>query len=385
MSTAEASLHLVPIYGTRPEAIKVAPIVAAAARHPAIVCSPVVTGQHREIVDQVNELFGMRPVTDLDVFTHGVGLETTTARVLERVTPVLRRLAPDVVLVQGDTTSAFAAALAAFYLSIPVVHLEAGLRTSSLASPFPEEGNRRLLTQIASLHLAPTAGNRANLLRSGIPEDDIVVTGNTVIDALVGTVAARVPLADPHLAPIEDLTGPLILVTAHRRESWGEPMRRSARAVATVARRRPDALVVLPMHPNPTVRAVLEPELAGIPNVVLTEPLGYSDLANVLARSTLVVTDSGGLQEEAPALGKPVLVLRENTERPEAVAAGTARLVGTDEAGIVAAIEELLDDAEVYGAMANAFNPYGDGHAAERAIAAIVERFGHTDAAASAS
>jgi len=289
---------------------------------------------------------------------------------------VLTEACPSLLVVQGDTTTSFTAALAGHYARIPVAHLEAGLRTYDRSSPFPEEINRRLITQIASLHLAPTRQNRDNLLAEGVAPNEIVVTGNTVIDSLHWTTQQQCSLSDPAVAAVIDSGRPLVLVTAHRRESWGEPMAQIGRAVATIARRRPELSIVLPLHRNPIVREVLEPALTGIANVVLTEPLDYVEFAHVMKSAHLVLTDSGGVQEEAPSLGKPVLVLRENTERPEAVHAGTARLVGTDEHSIEREVIHLLDDGAAYEDMARAVNPYGDGRAAERATQAIAHFLG---------
>ncbi|BDZ42870.1 UDP-N-acetyl glucosamine 2-epimerase [Paraoerskovia sediminicola] len=364
-------MTVMPVYGTRPEAIKMAPIVQGLDAADGIDCVPVVTGQHREMLDQVNGVFGIVPKVDLDIFAHGQGLEAVTARTLERLTPVLVEHRPDVVVVQGDTTSALAAGLAAFYRKIPVVHVEAGLRTASIASPFPEEGNRRLLTQITSLHLAPTPVSRDNLLRNGVAREDIVVTGNTVIDALLDVTSRPRPFDVPSLARAQEPGRRVVLVTSHRRESWGDPMRRTARAVARLAVERPETLFVLPLHANPLVREIFVPVLGSIPNVLLTDALSYTDFATLTALAEVVLTDSGGVQEEAPSLGKPVLVLREDTERPEAVEAGTARLVGTDEDLIVREVGLLLDDRAAYEEMANAINPYGDGRAAARTVAAI--------------
>jgi len=364
------------VFGTRPEAIKMAPVITALTESTDLSVSPVVTGQHREMLDQVNRAFGIVPVDDLAVFEPGIGLNRLTEKTLAALTPILRARRPDAVMVQGDTTSALAAGLAAFNEQIPVIHLEAGLRTDSIASPFPEEGNRRLLSQISALHLAPTPAARENLLRSGIPAADIAVTGNTVIDALHVTVARDVPFVDPRLVPLADDARRIVLVTSHRRESWGAPMARTAAALATLARQRDDVLFVFPLHANPAVREIFEPVLAPFSNVLLTESLTYTDLCRVLARCTLVVSDSGGLQEEAPALGKPVLVLRDDTERPEAIAAGTAILVGTDPDEIVLNTNRLLDDPTVYATMANARNPFGDGRAAERSVAAVRSFFG---------
>ncbi|WP_145691255.1 non-hydrolyzing UDP-N-acetylglucosamine 2-epimerase [Rhodococcus rhodochrous] len=362
------------VYGTRPEAIKMAPVVTALQRSEVLEPVVAVTGQHREMLDQVNTLFGIEPSHDLDILTQRQGLEAITAKALGGVSDVIAREEPGAVLVQGDTTTCFAAALAAFYCKVPLVHLEAGLRTGDRYNPFPEELNRRLTSQLASLHLAPTPTSRANLLADGIDPGDIVVTGNTVIDALYTVTSQPPSLDNPDLAPL--LGRPMVLVTAHRRESWGEPMACSARAIARLARAFPHMTFLLPAHLNPIVREVLLPPLADLDNVVVTNPLSYSDFALAMAASTIVLTDSGGVQEEAPSLGKPVLVMRETTERPEAVTAGTVRLVGTDEELIVEWVTRLLTQPAAYDEMARAVNPYGDGSAAQRSVAAIEHFFG---------
>jgi UDP-N-acetylglucosamine 2-epimerase (non-hydrolysing) len=362
------------VYGTRPEAIKMAPIVSGlgASRH--LEPLVVVTGQHREMLDQVNELFGIVPAHDLDIIAPRQTLEQITVRALAGLGEVVRSEQPDMIAVQGDTTTSFVAALAAFYEKIPVVHVEAGLRTANPYSPFPEEINRRLTSQVASLHLAPTAISRANLLAENIAPERISVTGNTVIDALLDVVARRLPYSDPVL---ETLAGRrVVLITAHRRESWGPPMARSAQAIARLAQRFPDVVFVLPAHLNPVVREVLLPPLGDLQNVVITEPLPYGQFSRLMQDSHLILTDSGGVQEEGPSLGKPVLVMRDTTERPEAVHAGVVRLVGTDEELIVDEVARLLTDDEWYSAMANAVNPYGDGHAAARSVQAIEHFFG---------
>ena len=364
------------VYGTRPEAIKLAPVVAALRGSPALAPVVAVTGQHREMLDQVHDLFGIRPAHDLAILTQRQTLTDITERVLGGVTALVRAERPDAVLVQGDTTTTFAAALAAFYERVPVVHVEAGLRTRDRYAPFPEELNRRLTTQLATLHLAPTSAARAHLLADGVEPRDIAVTGNTVIDALHEVASRPGPFEDPAVEKVVASGRRVVVVTTHRRESWGEPMREALRAVADTARSHPEVDVVLPTHRNPAVRSVVEAELGGVPNVLLTEPLGYADFARLLRACHLVVTDSGGVQEEAPSLGRPVLVLRDNTERTEAVEAGTVRLVGTRRSGVRAAMSELLDDDEAYAAMATAANPYGDGKAAARCAAAIEELFG---------
>jgi UDP-N-acetylglucosamine 2-epimerase (non-hydrolysing) len=364
------------VFGTRPEAIKVAPLIQALAAAPWSRPVVAVTAQHRRILDQVLELFAICPNYDLDIMRSGQTLTEVTIGALDGLGPVLADADPDLVVVQGDTTTTFTAALASFYRRVPVVHLEAGLRTGDVLSPYPEEMNRRLTSQLASLHLAPTPSARANLLAEGVDPSSVVSTGNTVIDALRWTVGRRMPYRDRELAELDTDPRPVLLVTAHRRESWGEPMTAIGAALADLARSEPDLLVVLPVHPNPRVREALLPAVTGLDNVLVVEPLAYGEFARLLDRATIVLTDSGGVQEEAPSLGKPVLVMRDTTERPEAVAAGTARLVGTDHDQIVANVCSLLHDADAYAAMANAVNPYGDGRAAERSCQAMARFLG---------
>jgi UDP-N-acetylglucosamine 2-epimerase (non-hydrolysing) len=364
------------VFGTRPEAIKVAPLIQALAAAPWSRPVVAVTAQHRRILDQVLELFAICPNYDLDIMRLGQTLTDVTVGALGGLGPVLADADPDLVVVQGDTTTTFAAALTSFYQRVPVVHLEAGLRTGDVLSPYPEEMNRRLTSQLASLHLAPTPSARANLLAEGVDPSSVVVTGNTVIDALHWTVGRRMPYRDRELAELDTDPRPVLLVTAHRRESWGEPMTAIGAALADLAQSQPDLLVVLPVHPNPRVREALLPAVTGLANVLVVEPLAYGEFARLLDRATIVLTDSGGVQEEAPSLGKPVLVMRDTTERPEAVAAGTARLVGTDRDQIVANVCSLLHDVDAYAAMANAVNPYGDGRAAERSCQAMARFLG---------
>jgi UDP-N-acetylglucosamine 2-epimerase (non-hydrolysing) len=359
------------VYGTRPEAIKVAPVIKALEASELLDSVTVVTGQHREMLDQVNEIFGIVPDHDLDIFQHGASLSTIVARVLERLDPVLEAEKPAAVIVQGDTSTSTAAALAAFHRGIPVVHVEAGLRSGNILSPFPEEANRKITSQIAALHLAPTSTSKANLLREGISEDDIVVTGNTVIDALLMTVEKKTPFTDPELEDLADSGRRILLVTTHRRENWGGAMEGVGRALARLARAFPDVQIVLPAHRNPVVREAVLPHLEGLGNVTVTEPLAYGEFTRMLSLATVVLTDSGGVQEEAPSLGKPVLVMRENTERPEAVDAGTVKLIGTDEERIVREVTTLFTDRDAYESMARAANPYGDGAAAGRIVLRI--------------
>ena len=380
MSIGQApTKRVMVIYGTRPEAIKLAPVIRAIGASSRLRPVVTLTGQHRTIVEQVNSMFGIRPDHNLDVIRPRQSLHGLTARVLERLSPALKQERPDAVVVQGDTTSAFAGALAAFYEHVPVVHVEAGLRTGDLYSPFPEEANRRLTGQIATLHLAPTPVSEGNLLRDGISSRRVMVTGNTVIDALLWTVQQHVPYGSQALEAIDATDAPILLVTAHRRESWGQRMRDVASAVAKLARKHPELIVVLPLHPNPVVREALLPALRGLDNVMLVEPMAYGAFARLLQRSTIVLTDSGGVQEEAPSLGKPVLVMRDTTERPEAVSAGTARLVGTDPERVYSAVDQLLTCPRAYKTMANAVNPYGDGRAAQRTTKAIEHMFGFGD------
>ena len=368
--------RIMPIYGTRPEAIKMAPIVKGLQASPDFECVITVTGQHREMLDQVNEIFDITPDHDLNILQPGQTLNGILTRTVEGLDRIFADHAPDAVVVQGDTTTSTAGAIAAFYRGIPVLHAEAGLRSFNLFSPFPEEANRKLTSQIASLHLAPTALSKENLLREAITPEDIVVTGNTVIDALLHTVEKQLPFTDPHLEEIASSGKRVLLVTTHRRENQGEAMRGVGRALARIAEAEPELTIVLPAHRNPVVREAVLPAIEGKPNVVVTEPMAYGEFTRMLSVADIVLTDSGGVQEEAPSLGKPVLVMRENTERPEAVTAGTVKLIGTDEDRIVEEVDTLLHNRAIYDAMANAVNPYGDGRAAERTVAAIAQLFG---------
>ncbi len=351
------------VFGTRPEAIKMAPVVHALAGRAGLDARVCLTNQHQEMLDQVLDLFGVRADHHLQVMTNGQTPTDVTVRVLERLPNVLAELRPAAVLVQGDTTTSFAAALAAFYARIPVGHVEAGLRTWRKDSPFPEELNRQMTTAIADWHFAPTEWAADNLRREGVPPDRIVVTGNTVTDALQW-VAARVPAIPPGIPDLGDTR--LVLVTAHRRESFGAAFRELCEALRALVERNPDVSLVYPVHLNPNVQEPVRAILRDVPRVHLVPPVDYGTMVSLLRRAYLVLTDSGGIQEEAPSLGKPVLVMRDTTERPEGIEAGTARLVGTSKQRIVAEAERLLGDPEAYAAMARAHNPYGDGHAAER-------------------
>lgn len=365
-----------PIYGTRPEAIKMAPIVAALSASSDFDCIVTVTGQHREMLDQVNELFGIVPDHDLDILQPGQSLADILTRTINGLDKLFAAAKPDAVVVQGDTTTSTAGAIAAFYRGIPVIHAEAGLRSHNLFSPFPEEANRKITTQVASLHLAPTSTSKANLLAEGVNPRDIVVTGNTVIDALLTTVGKEVPFTDPQLEELAGSGRRILLVTTHRRENQGNAMRGVGRALARIADAEPELMIVMPVHKNPVVREAVLPAIEGKANVLVTEPLAYGEFTRLIARAHIVLTDSGGVQEEAPSLGKPVLVMRENTERPEALAAGTVKLIGTDEERIVTEVDSLLNDPVAYDAMALAVNPYGDGKAAARTVAAIAQLLG---------
>ncbi|PCC52643.1 non-hydrolyzing UDP-N-acetylglucosamine 2-epimerase [Brevibacterium aurantiacum] len=364
------------VFGTRPEAIKVAPLVRAIESSAALRSRTLVTAQHREMLDQVNELFGIVPDNDLNIMANGQTLNRIASRVIGELDSVLEAELPDAVLVQGDTTTVMGAAIAAFNRRIPVIHLEAGLRSGNLSSPFPEEANRKLTSQISALHLAPTRRSRANLVAEGVAPSDIVVTGNTVIDALHIAVGMNVTPADGAVADYVAADRPKLLVTTHRRENLGSAMEHIGDALATLAESRPDLIILLPAHRNPLVRESVLPRVRNLDNVLVTEPLSYGEFTTVMAASDIVLTDSGGIQEEAPSLGKPVLVMRDNTERPEAVEAGSVALIGTDTRRIVDEISNLLDDANAYRAMSKAINPYGDGMAAARSVAAIEELFG---------
>lgn len=366
---------IMTVYGTRPEAIKVAPVVSALQQDERFESVVVSTGQHREMLEQVNQRFGIEPDYDMALMKPGQGLNELVSRALAGLQIIIEDEQPDVVISQGDTSTAMAAALAGFHCGAEVVHLEAGLRTGNIHSPFPEEANRKLIGQVTSLHLAPTQESRENLRRENIRSKDIVVTGNTVIDALIAASKWEVHFDDPRLAALADTEQKVVLVTTHRRENL-EAMAEIGGAVQDLALSYPQHVFTLPLHLNPQVRNAVMPQVEALPNVIITDPLPYDQFTALMNRAYLVLTDSGGVQEEAPSLGKPVLVMRENTERPEAVVAGTVKLVGTDRDRIVAEAKNLLDQDAAYAAMANAVNPYGDGKAAERAVAAIAQLTG---------
>jgi UDP-N-acetylglucosamine 2-epimerase len=369
-------MRILTVFGTRPEAIKMAPVIRRLAAVPGITPLVCVTAQHRQMLDQVLALFGITPDLDLDVMRAGQGLTYITTAVLERLGEAYRQLQPDRVLVQGDTTTTFAAALAAFYAKVPVGHVEAGLRTGNMYSPWPEEMNRRLTSRIADLHFPPTEQAKRNLLQEGIDPARIVVTGNTVIDALLEALAildadpARLAAIDREL-PRNNPAKRLILVTGHRRENFDGGLERVARGLLRLAARG-DVEIVYPVHLNPTVQLVAETVLGAHPAIRLIPPLDYLPFVHLMRRAELIVTDSGGVQEEAPSLGKPVLVTRDTTERPEALEAGTVELVGTDTDRLVASATRLLDDRAAYERMSFAHNPYGDGQAAARIAEALL-------------
>ena len=359
------------IFGTRPEAIKMAPVIHAIEQHPQLQGIVCISAQHREMLDSVLETFKIKPDHDLNIMKHGQTLHSITCDILERLTPVLQDEKPDMILVHGDTTTTFAAALAAFYQQIAIGHVEAGLRTYHKYSPYPEEMNRQLVSRMADLHFAPTATSRDNLLQEHIGEEQIIVTGNTAIDALKLTECEAydheaLRWADGHR---------ILLLTAHRRENQGQGLRQIYAAVRTLCKTYPDIRVIYPCHMNPNIRKLAHECLDGCSQVLISEPMEVYDFHNLIRHAYLILSDSGGIQEEAPSLGKPVLVLRDTTERPEGIAAGTLKLVGTDTDSIVRETSILLDDPHAYAAMANAVNPYGDGRASERITDALISYF----------
>jgi UDP-N-acetylglucosamine 2-epimerase (non-hydrolysing) len=372
-------MHILTVFGTRPEAIKMAVLVQLLDGTPEFRHTLCVTGQHRELLDQVLDLFALRPGIDLDIMRPGQDLSDVTSRVLLGLRDVFRAQQPGLVLVHGDTTTSFAATLAAFYAGIPVGHVEAGLRTGNLGAPFPEEANRVLTSRLATYHFAPTARNVDNLRREGVAAENIIQTGNTVIDALLAT-AARVTgfSAAWRGSALERMVGRgdrILLVTGHRRENFGKGFVEICNALARLARQFPQLQIVYPVHLNPNVQKPVYEIIGGYPNIHLTEALGYEDFVFLMKSAYLILTDSGGIQEEAPSLGKPVLVMRDTTERPEAVEAGTVRLVGADCQRIVAEVTGLLEDESGYRRMAGALNPYGDGQASRRIVQFLRGKF----------
>ncbi|WP_377114359.1 non-hydrolyzing UDP-N-acetylglucosamine 2-epimerase [Pseudoalteromonas sp. M58] len=374
------AIKVLSIFGTRPEAIKMAPLVKALNAAEGIDAKVCVTAQHREMLDQVLELFEIVPDYDLNIMKPGQSLYDVTTNILLGLKPILEEFKPDLVLVHGDTSTTLSASLAAFYQQIPVGHVEAGLRTGNLSSPWPEEGNRKLTGAITKLHFAPTQTSQQNLLNEAVNADDIVITGNTVIDALL-QVVDKVKTDTALIATLKakfpelDETKKLILVTGHRRESFGGGFERICEALVEIATAHPDTQILYPMHLNPNVREPVNRILKNVDNVHLIEPQDYLPFVYLMNQAHIIVTDSGGVQEEAPSLGKPVLVMRDTTERPEAVEAGTVKLVGTDKSRIVSEVNNLLTNAQEYQSMSRAHNPYGDGKACERIVAKIKQHF----------
>lgn len=358
------------VLGTRPEAIKMAPVILGLQKEPWADVRILATAQHRHMLDQVLSFFHIKPDIDLNIMRPNQALTELTARLLLELDNVLRHEKPDIVLAQGDTTTVMAVALACFYHRIPIGHVEAGLRTWDMGNPFPEEANRVIAGRLARWHFAPTESSRQNLLQEGINDADIVVTGNTVIDALLMTASKDIDLDIPL-----NHDKRLILVTSHRRENFGEPFRNICQALMTIAERNPDIQVLYPVHPNPNVKDVAHEMLGNCNNIILCEPLDYAPFVAAMKKAYLIISDSGGVQEEAPALGKPVLVLRDETERPEAVKMGVVKLVGQDYQRIVSETQRLLDDSSAYAEMARGISPYGDGKSAERIIKILREHF----------
>ncbi|MBQ9990239.1 MAG: UDP-N-acetylglucosamine 2-epimerase (non-hydrolyzing) [Lachnospiraceae bacterium] len=371
------------VFGTRPEAIKMCPLVLELKKYNDIECIVCLTGQHREMLGQVMEAFHIQEDYNLDIMKDRQTLTSITTSILERMEPLLKEVKPDIVLVHGDTTTSYAAALAAFYQQIPVGHVEAGLRTGDIYSPFPEEMNRLLTDRISTYYFAPTESNRRNLEREGISRN-IFVTGNTVIDAFAYTVSPGYQFHDKKLAALFDTqTGEkskIVLITAHRRENLGEPLRNICQAIYRLSREYPEAVFVYPVHLNPMVRETVWEVLGEISNILLIDPIDVLDMHNLLSRCFFVMTDSGGIQEEAPSFGKPVLVMRTETERPEAVKAGTVRVVGVEEERIYREAKNLFEDSAEYDLMAHAVNPYGDGQASKRIAKVLLEQSAHKTA-----
>ena len=366
-------MRVLSIFGTRPEAIKMAPVVQELAAATDIESHVCVTAQHRDMLDQVLSLFGIVPDDDLDLMRPGQNLNELTARILTNLKPVLEQRAPDIVLVHGDTATCFAATLAAFYAQIPIGHVEAGLRTYDLSSPFPEEGYRQLTDRLSSLYFAPTQRAYEALIQEGVTAEKVVITGNTVIDALLwmkDNLSAIAPDSDIYgsATPLMQRDDPMLLVTGHRRESFGEGFENICQAIRRISQKHSDLQIVYPVHLNPRVQEPVHRLLQHLPNVHLIRPLDYENFVRLMDRCNLILTDSGGIQEEAPSLNKPTLVMRNTTERPEGVEAGVVQLVGTETETIVQSVDRLLDDNDLYQQMSTAINPYGDGNAAKRIV-----------------
>lgn len=370
-----SKIKVLSVFGTRPEGIKMAPLILELQKHGEIESKVLITAQHREMLDQVLEIFEIKPDYDLNLMKHGQTITDITNGVLRGVGEILDEYRPDILLVHGDTTTTFASALAAFYHRVPVGHVEAGLRTWNIYSPYPEEMNRQLAGRLSTYHFSPTMQNKKNLMAENVEEKHIIVTGNTVIDALHYVVERNYEFEDDALRSIDFEKEKVILLTCHRRENWGKPMERIFSAVRRIAEEHPDHRVVFPMHKNPLVREIAYKIFGGQENVTLIEPLDYQPFAKLMRESYLILTDSGGIQEEAPGLGKPVIVLREETERPEAVEAGTVVIGGTETEPLYSIIKKLIGDQELYQKMSQSNNPYGDGKASERIVRYIKEAF----------
>jgi UDP-N-acetylglucosamine 2-epimerase (non-hydrolysing) len=365
-------IRVMVVVGTRPEVIKVAPVIERLKRQPDDFETIIVaTAQHRELLDQALSLFHIRPDIDLDLMNSGQGLPMMTSRILERMSETLSTIKPDIVLVQGDTTTVFAGTLAAFYQHIPVAHIEAGLRSYNKYSPFPEEINRRLTTVMTDIHFAPTPLAKEALLNEGVAADGIVITGNTVVDALMHVSQLPFFFHNSVLGNVDLNKHRLVLVTSHRRESWGLELQNICEAIKELAQKHPDIVVVYPVHPNPVVKIIANKILGGLDRIHLVGPLDYLTFINVMKKAYIILTDSGGLQEEAPTLKKPLLLLRDVTERPEAFEAGLAKAIGTDRGRIVHEVDNLLNDENLYRTMTDSYNPYGDGRAADRIVTAL--------------
>ncbi len=366
---------MIVIFGTRPEAIKLAPVVHALNNSRGFNTVVLATAQHRGLLDQVLDTFRIAPDYDLNIMTGNQELSDVTGKSLCGVDSILKKERPDIALIQGDTTTVFAAALACYYNRIPVGHVEAGLRTFDKYSPFPEEANRRIASVLADLHFAPTEWARNNLLLEGVPEERIYVTGNTIVDALEGIPPLSIHLEErfAHISEFLKTVRRMILVTAHRRENFGAPFREMCTAIREIADMHPDTGIIYPVHPNPNIRGTAGVILGRHPRILLVDPLDYVSFINLMKYSYLILTDSGGVQEEAPSFSKPVLIMRENTERPEGVDSGVARLVGTNKEGIVSGVAKLLRSEEEYRRMAGGRNPFGDGRASERIVGIITE------------
>ncbi|SDC07595.1 MULTISPECIES: non-hydrolyzing UDP-N-acetylglucosamine 2-epimerase [unclassified Candidatus Frackibacter] len=372
-----SNLKVMTIFGTRPEAIKMAPVIKKLEQEERIDSIVTVTAQHREMLDQVLSLFKIKPNYDLNIMQSVQSLTDVTINILEGLKRIIIKEKPNIVLVHGDTSTTFVSALASFYRKIKIGHVEAGLRTYNKYSPYPEEINRSLTGVLADFHFAPTKISKNNLLAENIPKDEIFVTGNTVIDALLGVVDESYEFDVPELKKIDFNNKKVILLTSHRRENLGQPMRNIFESVNEIVKSNKDVEIVFPVHLNPKIRQLVNDTLKDVERIHLVEPLDYKPFVNLMSRSYLVMTDSGGIQEEAPSLGKPVLVLRNTTERPEAVKAGTVKLIGTDKNMIVSVVNKLLNNNKEYEKMANAVNPYGDGKASRRIIRILLSKFGY--------